>query len=89
MPILSQSCVGSVPIRTPGLKPSRASDRNSASQPDWFPACAILQIVSAGAGSRAPPWRAPHSGPDCRDWPDAVRPQDRNPPQICIFLLLA
>ena len=89
MPILSPSCVGSAPIRTPGLKPSRPTDPNSASPPDWFPACAVMQIVWAGAGSRAPPWRAPFSEPHSHDRPDATHPPDRDPRQICISVRLA
>ena len=89
MPILRRSCFGSAPIPTLGSKLSPTSDPDSVSPPGWFPVYAILQIASAGGGSKAPPLLAPRSRPRRRNWPDAVRVQQRNPLQIWIDLLLA
>ena len=55
MPVWPRSSCASGPIPKHGLTPFLSLHPNSASQPVWFPVCAVLQINSANAGSPASP----------------------------------
>ena len=55
MPVWPRSSCASGPIPKRGLTPFLSLHPNSASQPVWFPVCAVLQINSVNAGSPVSP----------------------------------